>query len=129
MADSENAAEWLTFAEMDLSSAEFLLNHRPLPKEIICFHCQQAAEKALKGQLLYRKIRPPKIHDLLELSRLNAQQGVAMDALVPVCGILNKYSTQPRYPQELVIEQEDVTEAIRSAKTVVSFVKDLLNEH
>ncbi|MBN2050303.1 MAG: HEPN domain-containing protein [Spirochaetales bacterium] len=39
----------------------------PGPLEIICFHCQQAAEKALKAYLAYNEIRPPKTHDLDEL--------------------------------------------------------------
>ena len=39
------SSEWLDFAYMDLSAAEHLLTMRPLPVEIICYHCEQAAEK------------------------------------------------------------------------------------
>jgi hypothetical protein len=35
MSKEEYALEWLRFAQMDLSSAEYLLGHRPLPVEII----------------------------------------------------------------------------------------------
>lgn len=41
--------EWLEFAAMDLDSAQFLLGMRPVPVEIICYHCEQAAEKLLKA--------------------------------------------------------------------------------
>jgi HEPN domain-containing protein len=70
MDNREYALEWLGFAEMDLSSAEFLTGKRPLPLEIICFHCQQSAEKCLKGLLVINTIQPPKTHDLRELYNL-----------------------------------------------------------
>jgi HEPN domain-containing protein len=50
MDKADAALEWLTHAEDDLGSAEFLLNKKPLPIEIICFHSQQSAEKVLKGE-------------------------------------------------------------------------------
>ncbi|MDR3584168.1 MAG: HEPN domain-containing protein [Desulfosporosinus sp.] len=37
--------EWLDFASKDISSAKYLLDMRPVPLEIICYHCEQAAEK------------------------------------------------------------------------------------
>ena len=47
------SSEWLDFAYMDLSAAEHLLTMRPLPVEIICYHCEQAAEKFLKKPRLF----------------------------------------------------------------------------
>jgi len=38
---------------MDLNTAEYLKNMKPLPIEIICYHCQQSAEKYLKGYLVF----------------------------------------------------------------------------
>ena len=39
---------WLDYAATDLSVAHTLFDvHRPQPYEIICYHCQQAAEKAI----------------------------------------------------------------------------------
>ena len=43
--------EWLQKARQDLDSAKFLSGMKPLPKEIIGFHCQQAVEKCLKAFL------------------------------------------------------------------------------
>lgn len=37
----KKAREWLRLAEMDLDAAEYLLNMRPVPVEIVCYHCQQ----------------------------------------------------------------------------------------
>ena len=38
------ALEWIEFARNDLESADYLTNKKPLPLEIICYHCQQCAE-------------------------------------------------------------------------------------
>jgi HEPN domain-containing protein len=46
----EELRQWLEKADHDLMAAEYLTTmHYPRPDEIICFHCQQAAEKYLKG--------------------------------------------------------------------------------
>jgi HEPN domain-containing protein len=52
--------EWMKYADSDLAVATILSSHRPLQVEIICFHCQQAAEKALKAYLLSIDHEPPK---------------------------------------------------------------------
>lgn len=61
--------EWLEFAAMDLDSAQFLLGMRPVPVEIICYHCEQAAEKLLKAVLVAVDVEPPKTHDLIQLCK------------------------------------------------------------
>jgi len=43
--------EWLKFAENDLTAVHILSAHHPMQLEIICYHSQQAAEKALKAYL------------------------------------------------------------------------------
>ena len=41
---------WVAKAEQDFQAATFLAGKRKKPvPEIVCFHCQQAAEKYLKG--------------------------------------------------------------------------------
>jgi HEPN domain-containing protein len=45
-------AEWLKIAYDDFDSALHLFNTKhPKPLEIICYHCQQSVEKALKAFL------------------------------------------------------------------------------
>ena len=52
MAEDE-ASKWFQSAEMDFQTAIHLYeNMYPPPREIICFHCQQAVEKFLKSLLL-----------------------------------------------------------------------------
>ncbi|GHV92985.1 hypothetical protein AGMMS50268_34880 [Spirochaetia bacterium] len=69
MAKQTNSVEdWRLLAERDLSVAEYLAaNMVPTPTQIIAYHCQQAAEKYLKGALVVLEEEPPYIHDLDEL--------------------------------------------------------------
>ena len=41
--------EWLKYANNDLEAANHLLTLHPLKLEIICYLCQQSAEKMLKA--------------------------------------------------------------------------------
>jgi HEPN domain-containing protein len=57
--------EWLKFSDTDFSTADYLYNNmQPAPLEIICYHCQQSAEKALKAFLIYSNFKPEKTHNL-----------------------------------------------------------------
>lgn len=51
MDNKDVAEEWFKVAETDLASAEYLQGMRPIPIEVICYHCQQSAEKHMKGFL------------------------------------------------------------------------------
>ncbi|KUO62068.1 MAG: hypothetical protein APF84_07820 [Gracilibacter sp. BRH_c7a] len=61
---------WYDFANNDLTAAKYLLGLHPLKLEIICYHCQQSAEKILKGFLIDKNIDPPKTHDFKLLWRM-----------------------------------------------------------
>ena len=74
MTDMERSKEWLDFAAMDLGAAEHLLTMYPVPLEIICYHCEQAAEKTLKGILVAFHMEPPKTHDLVQLCKLCSER-------------------------------------------------------
>ncbi|GEM_PF-3716381 len=70
---------------------------KPEPLEIICFHCQQAAEKALKAYLVFLEIRVPKTHDLdylLELCETSEPIRNLRTITIP----LNDYSVITLYP-------------------------------
>jgi HEPN domain-containing protein len=121
------AKEWLSFAEMDLSSAEFLLAKRPIPLAIICYHCQQSAEKCLKGLLAFKNQIPPKTHDLSLLIDFCNPFFPEITAISVQCVSLNPYSSQPRYPREMLITEPDMKIAIENAKVVYAFVELFIN--
>ena len=70
MSNRELAQEWFKVADMDLTSAAYLQGMRPIPVEIICYHCQQSAEKFLKGYLAFCGEPIRKTHDLVQLNKL-----------------------------------------------------------
>ena len=115
-------AEWVRFASEDYKTAKFLTGMVPEPLEIICFHCQQSAEKALKAYLVYKDIQPPKTHDLDELIDL-CSGNEAIQNLREICISLNDYSVITRYPssQELIVEDREM--AINAAKAVLGIIK------
>ncbi|GBR75550.1 DNA-binding protein [Candidatus Termititenax persephonae] len=124
MADSKNPKRWLEFANMDLSTAEHLLNKHPTPYEIICYLCQQAAEKYLKGFLIARTAKePPHIHDLDELCKLCKEISVDFSTVADICSELTEYGVQSKYPTDMAIEKDDVLQAIQDAKTLKSFLQ------
>lgn len=121
------AKEWLSFAEMDLASAEFLLLMRPLPMAIVCYHCQQSAEKCLKGLLALKNQVPPKTYDLPLLIDACKQFFPEIMTVSVQCASLNPFSSQPRYPRELLITEQDMKMAIANAKAVCDFTQPLIN--
>jgi HEPN domain-containing protein len=117
----EIAQEWLFRAKDDLESAEYLLGKRPLPIEIVCFLCQQSAEKILKGLLVLRGIRPPKTHNLVLLIDLCRPFTDGIDTVAKQCDRLNQYSVAPRYPKEIVILEQQMRLALVDAREVLEF--------
>jgi HEPN domain-containing protein len=70
MDNKDIAKEWFKIAKTDLSSAQFLQSMSPVPIEIICYHCQQSAEKYLKGFLALKGEEIKKTHDLVQLNKI-----------------------------------------------------------
>lgn len=105
------AQEWQRFAAMDLESAEYLLKMHPVPIEIICYHCQQSAEKYLKGYLVLCGKNPPKIHDLDELCKLCTRLSDTFKNIADHCSDLTAYGVHSRYPMEMMLEEQDKSQS------------------
>lgn len=110
--------DWLIKADRDLA-----LIHDVLPKaadypDLICYHCQQAAEKYLKALLLYHGQAMKKTHDLEELLDLIFPFEKSIDATVYNKALLIKnYAVHIRYPYPSADPSEaDVLEAVAAAE-------------
>lgn len=123
----ELVAEWVKYAETDFDVAKQLFeNMRPRPLEIICYHAQQSAEKALKAFLIKNDILPPKTHDLNRLCEMCEKIDGAFNEIVALCGSLNRYSVLPRYPFEIEILEDDAETAIQKATDTLMWVAQKL---
>lgn len=120
--------EWLDFAAMDLEAAQFLFDMRPVPVEIICYHCEQAAEKLLKAVLVAADIEPPKTHDLIQLCKKCAELDSAYEVLADACIELSPYGVQVRYPSDLDLNEDDMQYALTMCRRIDKVVREKLTE-
>jgi len=119
-------AEWLARARGDLSLAS-----APLPEggfyEDLCFHAQQAAEKALKSVYLHHGWAFRYVHDLEELITGLRQNGLDVPEEIEEAVTLTSYAFEARYPGlGEPVTQEEYRQALNVATRVVSWVESLL---
>ena len=123
MGKNEILQQWLDKGKNDIRSAEYLSTmQHPTPDEIICYLCQQSAEKYFKAFVFSHDIEPEKTHDLKELLDVCQKYNAEFSTLLPKAYILTRYAVIPRYPNELEITGEDMKTAIGYAKDIQEFV-------
>ena len=89
---------WLIKAQRDLVSAQRLaVGDDPL-LDTAAYHCQQAAEKAIKGFLVYSDVRVRKTHDLEELVAETTALTPDYARLTDAAKRITEYITIFRYP-------------------------------
>ena len=127
----DDAKEWLSFAEADLGVAEHLnKTYHPKPLEIICFHCQQAAEKAVKSIIVLNGSQGgiPKKHDLFLLLNQIKNMVSIDEKYYDYADTLAPYGVAMRYPNELFLEDRHAEKAIQMADEFVKWAKLNLDE-
>ncbi|MCL2514141.1 MAG: HEPN domain-containing protein [Oscillospiraceae bacterium] len=117
-------AEWLRCADNDFETVKILSGHYPMQLEIICYHCQQTAEKTLKAFLLYNDREPPKTHNLESLVDLCKEISDEFDEIVEDCEYLNPFGVQPRYPFGLELVDSDAVISIKKCGNIFNFIKN-----
>jgi HEPN domain-containing protein len=116
--------EWYILAERDFTVAEYLAsNMRPIPTEIICFHCQQAVEKYLKGVITLRGEEPPYTHDLAALCKLCEKHSAEFSKIATSCSIITQFGVQPRYDNAMNITESDMNSILRYVNMIKEFLK------
>ena len=119
--------EWLEFAKTDLRAARHMFdNMHPKPVEIICYHCQQTVEKAMKGYLISHDIEPPYVHDLDKLRLMCMDYDISFEALEETCRELTGYITAGRYPSHMEIDEADAKFALNEAERIYVFCTGLI---
>src|SRR5919199_1640727 len=93
----ELVTDWMRRAQSDLAVTQLTEDVRIAP-EILAFHAQQAAEKALKALLIRRQIEFPRTHAIGVLLNLCERAGFeGIDALADASH-LTRYAVATRYP-------------------------------
>jgi HEPN domain-containing protein len=119
--------EWLRIAKEDLLMAKLAL-----PNELfssLAYHCQQCAEKALKGYLAFKGHEVIKTHDLVKLIVLCSKFDKAFEKNYDLAEQLNPFSTRFRYPTEFDIpDLADSKLAVKHAQSILNFVLKKISE-
>lgn len=123
-----HARAWFTKAESDRLAARRLLDAGG-PFDAVCFHAQQACEKALKAVLAWAEVEIPRTHNLEDLqarcltevgqSRAEALRSLDLSELTP-------YAVETRYDAEFWPDVDTAEAAMRSAGRVVDLVSAFL---
>lgn len=132
----EEYKEWLTFARTDFESAKYLdgAPFHPRPLNVICYHCQQAAEKAVKALIVYFGSQGgmPKVHDISFLLNqikniVLEQKGITIEHdLLITANSLSKYGVAPRYPNEIEVDEYQVKKALADSETILKWVDGVI---
>lgn len=126
-AKRELVQSWLHNASHDLAAARLPGTSDPPLFGVAMYHCEQAAEKALKGYLVCCDQRPIRSHDL----------GRLLDQLIPIEPVFDTWrdaadrltplGTRYRYPGEAESPSvEDFQEALDDATALVNQAMSLL---
>jgi HEPN domain-containing protein len=115
-------------AKKDLRSAKILFEHEA-DNEIICFHCQQAIEKYLKGYIIYSSGELKEGHSLLKLCKYVMSTEKTFNDLLKDMAFVNTFYIETRYPAEdpLIVTTEDVEECFKIMNKVVEKIDKLID--
>ncbi len=123
---------WFDFAFDDIRAGKILLREEVF--NVACFHFQQAAEKALKGFLVYNELSPTKEHNLIDLVRLYSKVNDDFKAMRLNAVTLNQCYMPTRYPDAPVgslpsgiPSKAVVEEAFVCAKEIFDFCIDSIS--
>ncbi len=128
----ETAAEakaWFQKAANDLRGAIVDLAASPPLIEDALFHCQQAAEKSMKGFLAAHEQVFRKTHDLDELGRKCENIDPSLTSTLTTARDLTVFAWEFRYPGDTEIPSErEAKEALGTAQSVFDEILSRLPE-
>ncbi len=116
--------EWVAKAEEDFLAASTL--DPDLLASVVCFHCQQSAEKYLKAALARCGAPTHRTHNLIVLNDIVAERDQEFASLYDELSILNPYSVVVRYPGVEVTPQ-DAQQALQAASRLRERIRRLLD--
>lgn len=127
MVDSINYNEWFIMAQKDIRSAKILYEH-DADNETVCFLCQQAIEKYLKGYLINKTGLLQEGHSLIKLCKKAMVHNDIFGKFIKDVAFVNTYYIETRYPavDPLIISDEDVLECLTIVNAIVREIDNSL---
>jgi HEPN domain-containing protein len=116
-----DAFEWIKRSKSDLKLAKSLSDE--VLYEDLCFHAQQACEKAIKALLVSQHISFSKTHNINTLLKL-LPSSVPIPSMLLPAGDLSDYAVTTRYPGDYIpISEEDWKDSVKLAEEVIKWVE------
>jgi len=126
MKESSEAARWYQKAIHDEGMAEFGISGGQEYADSVCFHCQQSAEKNIKGLLIWFSIFFPRTHSLQLLLNLASKCVHVPDVIWQAAEKLEPYSVAIRYPSDDPDPSfDEAIEAVECMKVIRFWVTSL----
>lgn len=129
MVDTKAYQEWFKKGKLDLRGAEILYEYDG-DFGLVCFHCQQAVEKYLKGYLILQTGLLQEGHNLVKLCKKANKYETIFGSYLKDCAFINTFYIETRYPAEdpIVITKEDVDECLLITRNIINTIDGLLEE-
>ena len=125
--DKELVAEWFRFANMDLDLAKNTMKTmHPVSLELVCYHCQQSAEKFLKGTIIAFGTEAAKTHDLPTLMETLEEHTEMPSDFFRILNSLTQFGVRTRYPNEISVDEEQTKAAITHAEKVKQWAEGVI---
>jgi HEPN domain-containing protein len=112
------AAQWLDKAARDLAGAQLVAGAEPPLRDLACFHCQQAAEKALKALLVSHAVVVRRTHNLELLLEECCELKPELIELRAQAAFLTLFGSDVRYPSFAEPTAEETLRALHDASLV-----------
>jgi HEPN domain-containing protein len=119
----DDPREWLNRARSDLLLAKSY--EEGIYLEDLCFHAQQATEKAIKALLIRRGVEFPYVHDISELMTLLERAGESLSESIRKGETLTRFAVFTRYPGvSPPVSREEYEEALKLAEQIIQWVQE-----
>jgi HEPN domain-containing protein len=117
--------EWVRKAEEDYVVARRSSRGKTPLHDVVCFHCQQCAEKYLKALLVELGLPVPKTHDLDDLLSLLLPHHRTLRPVRRGLGFLTPFAVNARYPGKKASKRK-AEAALRRADRVRTAARTIL---
>jgi HEPN domain-containing protein len=122
--EAGSPAAWVRFARSDLALARQQAGPE-IVLESLCFHAQQAVEKALKAVLIHFGTPIPRVHNIARLVDL-LPESVERVLVLTEAAALTDYAVASRYPSDDEIDEGEHAQSVRIAAAVVAWAEDVI---